>query len=257
MENYLEIATELAKQAGKLQMDRLGKVQTIERKGAINLVTEVDKACEDLIVDGLQKSFPDHDILAEESGAQKTRSEFCWIVDPLDGTTNYAHQFPFFCVSIALEKKRELIAGVIHDPTRDELFAAERGKGATLNGQAIKVSAAPTLKESLLATGFAYNIQEGERLNNLDNFEAFVKIALAVRRPGAAALDLAYVACGRIDGFWELFLRPWDIAAGTLIIREAGGQVTSFNGSPIDIRGTEILASNGWIHNEMMDVLSR
>jgi myo-inositol-1(or 4)-monophosphatase len=255
--DYLNLATYLAKQAGKLQMERLGSEHTIEFKGAINLVTEVDKASEELIIDGIKKHFPDHNILAEESGSQKTESDFWWIIDPLDGTTNYAHQFPFFCISIGLEEGGELIAGVIYDPNRDELFAAERGKGATLNGKPIQVSEANNLKESLLATGFAYNIQESERLDNLNNFEAFVKTARAVRRPGAAALDLAYVACGRMDGFWELFLNPWDIAAGALIIEEAGGKVTSFDGSKLNIRGEEILASNGLIHNEMMNVLAR
>jgi len=257
MSDYLELAVELARKAGALQLESLEVVHTVERKGAINLVTEVDKACEAVIVSGINKSFPHHDILAEEQTAERQKSNFCWIVDPLDGTTNYAHQFPFFCVSIALEKEGELICGVIYDPTRDELFAAEKGKGASLNGNAIKVSEAPNLKESLLATGFAYNVQEGESLDNLDNFEAFIKTALAVRRPGAAALDLAYVACGRIDGFWELFLKPWDIAAGIVIIEEAGGRVTSFKGEPVDVYGKEILASNGLIHDEMMTVLRK
>jgi myo-inositol-1(or 4)-monophosphatase len=253
--DYLNLAIDLAKKAGKLQMERLESEHTIELKGSINLVTEVDKASEKLIIDGIKEKFPDHNILAEESGTTKTESDFWWIIDPLDGTTNYAHQFPFFCVSIGLEKAGELIAGVIYDPNRDELFAAERGKGATLNGKPIHVSKATTLKESLLATGFAYNIHEGEQLDNMDNFEAFVKTARAVRRPGAAALDLAYVACGRMDGFWELFLNPWDVAAGALIIQEAGGKVTSFDGSKFNVRGDETLASNGLIHEEMMKVL--
>lgn len=256
MANYLSVAVDLARQAGRAQMEHLGRVHTIERKGAINLVTEVDKLCEKLIFDGLHAAFPEHDVLGEEGIATRRESEFRWIVDPLDGTTNYAHNFPFFGVSIALEHKKEIICGVIYDPVRDEMFAAEKGRGATLNGSPVHVSSAPNLKESLLATGFAYSVQEKGRPDNLDNFEAFVKTALAVRRPGAAAIDLAYVACGRLDGFWELFLKVWDIAAGVLIIREAGGKVTSFDGSPIDIYGTEILASNGKIHKEMIEVLS-
>lgn len=257
MAQYLKIVEKLAREAGKIQMAHLGRVHTIERKGAINLVTEVDKLCEEMIGEGIRKSFPEHDILGEEGIAKRKESELCWIVDPLDGTTNYAHGFPFFGVSIALEHKGDIICGVIYDPVRDEMFAAEKGKGATLNGEKIRVSGAPSLKESLLATGFAYSVQEPGRPDNLDNFKAFIKTALAVRRPGAAAIDLAYVACGRLDGFWELFLKPWDIAAGVIIIKEAGGLVTGFNGSPIDIYGTEILASNSLIHDAMMEILKK
>jgi myo-inositol-1(or 4)-monophosphatase len=255
MGNYLSVAVDLARKAGKTQLDNLGRVMTIERKGAINLVTEVDRMCEKQIFEGLQNAFPQHDVLGEEGIAKRSESEFRWIVDPLDGTTNYAHQFPFFGVSIALEHKGEIICGVVYDPTREDIFAAEKGKGTTLNGKPVRVSGAPNLKESLLATGFAYNVQEEDRLDNLDNFANFIKTALAVRRPGAAAIDLAYVACGRLDGFWELFLKPWDIAAGVLLIREAGGTVTSFNGSTFDVYGDEILASNGKIHEEMIKVL--
>ncbi len=257
MKDRLNVALKLARDAGKMPMAHLGRAHTIERKGAINLVTEVDKLCEKMISDGIYKAFPDHDILGEEGIAKRKRSEFCWIVDPLDGTTNYAHGFPFFGVSIALEHNGEIVCGVIYDPVRDEMFAAEKGKGATLNGEKIRVSNAPSLSDSLLATGFAYSVQEPGRPDNLDNFAAFIKTALAVRRPGAAAIDLAYVACGRLDGFWELFLKPWDIAAGVLIIREAGGKATNFDGTPIDIYGTEILASNGRIHNEMINVLRK
>ncbi len=256
MADYLSVAIDFARRAGKTQMDHLGRVKQIERKGAINLVTEVDKLCEKLIFEGIHSAFPDHDVLGEEGIAERRKSEFRWIVDPLDGTTNYAHSFPFFGVSIALEHKEDIVCGVVYDPVRDEIFAAEKGKGATLNGSPVRVSVAPNLKESLLATGFAYSVQEKGRPDNLDNFEAFIKTALAVRRPGAAAIDLAYVACGRLDGFWELFLKPWDIAAGIIIIREAGGKVTDFDGAPIDVYGTEILASNGKIHKEMIEVLS-
>jgi myo-inositol-1(or 4)-monophosphatase len=254
LEKGLSLATDLAQKAGHLQMEHLGRVKSIEYKGAINLVTEVDRKCEDMIYSGISKTFPEHDVLAEEGLAQRQQSPFRWVVDPLDGTVNYTHCFPFFGVSIALEHEGQLVGGVIYDPTREELFLAGKGKGATLNGEPIRVSKAARLMESLLATGFAYNVQE-EGPDNLDNFAKFIKSARAVRRPGAAAIDLAYIACGRLDGFWELFLRPWDTAAGVVIIREAGGMVTSFDGSEFDLYGPEILVSNGLIHQQMIEVL--
>ncbi|PIR26740.1 MAG: inositol monophosphatase [Deltaproteobacteria bacterium CG_4_10_14_0_2_um_filter_43_8] len=254
MQEFLSCAVELAKQAGKIQLDSLKKDHHIEYKGAINLVTEVDKKCEALIVGTLAKHFPHHDILAEEGSGKRKQSEYRWIIDPLDGTINYAHQFPFFCVSIALEFQGELVLGVIFDPNRDELFTAVKGEGAFLNGKRLQVSNSPDLVHALLATGFAYNVQE-EQADNLDHFAHFIKKARAVRRPGSAAIDLAWIACGRIDGFWELFLKPWDIAAGVVIIREAGGQVSSFDGGSFDVYGDEILTSNGKIHQEMVDVL--
>jgi myo-inositol-1(or 4)-monophosphatase len=247
----------IAREAGRIQLERFGRARHIEFKGAIDIVTEVDRACEAFIVGELGRLFPGDAILAEEgsgkAGAGGGRRK--WIVDPLDGTVNYAHGFPFFCCSIALEEGGELAGGVIYDPNRDELFRAARGEGAFRNGERIRVSGAGRLGEALVATGFAYNVREEERLNNLDNFARFVKRAQAVRRPGSAAIDLAWLACGRIDGFWELFLRPWDMAAGVAIIREAGGTVTSFDGSAYDLYGTQILASNGRIHDEMVDVL--
>ena len=255
MSTELSLAKDLARQAGKVQLSKLGKVHEVEFKGSIDIVTEVDKECEKLIVSNIKDNFPQHDILAEEGSGQRQASDYRWIVDPLDGTVNFAHGFPFFCVSIALEFKGELVMGVIYDPNRDELFAAEKSKGASLNGSPIKVSAASLLKQSLLATGFAYNVQEEEVLDNLDHFCDFIKTARAVRRPGSAAIDLAWVACGRIDGFWELFLKPWDMAAGAVIIREAGGSITSFDGSAYDLYADEILVSNGRIHQEMIEVL--
>ena len=246
---------EIARKAGVIQLARLGDSHEIEYKGTINLVTEVDRACESFIISELQRRYPGDDFLAEEGGGVRSASGRRWIIDPLDGTVNYAHGFPFFCVSIALESDGELVAGAIFDPNRNELFLAERGKGATLNGRPIRVSKSEPLQQAMVATGFAYNVQEGERLDNIDNFGAFIKRARAVRRPGSAAIDLAWTACGRIDGFWELFLKPWDMAAGVLIIREAGGSVTSFDGGRYDLYGTEILASNGLIHGEMMEVL--
>ncbi len=255
MSDTIAVISDIARKAGRIQMECLGRALRIEYKGVIDIVTDVDRRCEEMILSELGRHFPGDEILAEEGGVRSGNAARRWIVDPLDGTVNFAHGFPFFCVSIALEEDGELAAGAIFDPNRDELFTAEKGKGAQLNGKRMQVSTIPELNKAMLATGFAYNVREVERLDNLDNFGNFVKRACAVRRPGSAAIDLAWLACGRIDGFWELFLKPWDIAAGVLIIREAGGRVTSFNGGPLDIFGTEILASNGLIHEEMQEVL--
>lgn len=255
MTDYLELAAELARAAGAVQLEHIKHVHTIEFKDKKNLVTEVDKQCERLIVDGIRAKFPDHDVLGEEGERERKESDYLWIIDPLDGTTNYTHQFPFFDVSIGLSHKDELICGVIYDPSRDELFAAAKDKGATLNGEPIHVSTTARLQDSLMATGFAYIDHSKERLDNMREFEAFVKSAQAVRRPGAAAIDLAYIACGRLDGFWEPNLKPWDMAAGALIIREAGGRLSTYDGGDFDLYGDEILASNGLIHEEMMTVL--
>jgi myo-inositol-1(or 4)-monophosphatase len=257
MSELVSAIAEIARAAGAIQLARAADTHRVEYKGAIDLVTEVDRECEAAIVDALARRFPGDDILAEEGAGLRKTSTRRWIVDPLDGTVNYAHGLPFFCCAIALEEAGELAAGVVYDPNRDELFAAERGKGATLNGRPIRVSGTQVLDRALVATGFAYNVREEERFDNLDHFGAFVKRAQAVRRPGSAAIDLAWTAGGRIDGFWELFLKPWDWAAGALLIREAGGRVTSFDGSPFDVYGSQILASNGRIHEEMIGVLTK
>lgn len=254
---HLDIATELAKESGRIQMDNFGKVHQVEYKGVTNIVTEVDKKCEELIIDRIKKEFPTHSILAEESGKSGISSEYRWIIDPLDGTVNYAHGYPLFATSIALEYKKEIIAAAVFEPNRSELFSAEKGGGAFLNNGRIKVSKTSELQKALLDTGFAYNVSEGEVCNNVVHFASFLTSARAIRRDGAAAADLCYVACGRFDGFWELFLKPWDMAAGKLIILEAGGKVSSFDGSPFDLYGTEILASNGAIHSQMIEVLCR
>lgn len=255
MSDFLKLAMDLARAAGAVQMEHLHEVHKIEFKDKHNLVTEVDRQCERLIVDGIRVQFPDHDVLGEEGEGERKESDFCWIIDPLDGTTNYTHQFPFFDVSIGLSNKGELICGVIYDPNRDELFAADKGAGATLNGKPIHVSKTTQLIDALMATGFAYVDHTSERVDNVSEFEAFVKGSRAVRRPGAAAIDLAYVACGRLDGFWEPNLKPWDKAAGALIIAEAGGKLSSYDGGGFDLYGDEIVASNGLIHGEIIEIL--
>jgi len=250
------IAVSAARKAGALLKDNLGRAGRIEFKGAIDLMTEMDKRSESIIVGEIKKSFPDHGILAEESAELVSRSGYRWIIDPLDGTTNYAHGFPWFCVSIAFEDKGDIVLGAVYNPMLDELFVAEAGKGAYLNNGKIKVSGIDSLDKSLLATGFPYDVRSS-RKNNLDHFKRFAVKAQAIRRAGAAALDLSYVGCGRFDGFWEMKLHPWDVAAAWLIVREAGGEVTDFKGGPFSICGKECLASNRLIHKQMIDVLSK
>lgn len=255
----LDFAIETAREAGRVLAERFGRVSlAVSHKGDIDLVTEADLAAERLIVERIRSYYPRHAVLAEESGASEPEgadtSAYKWIVDPLDGTTNYAHGYPCFCVSIALEHKGELVIGVIYDPTRDEMFAAERGAGASLNGRRIRVSAIDDLNQAMLCTGYPYDVRG--RDNFARNFTNFIMHAQGVRRDGSAALDLAYVACGRFDGFWEEGLRPWDVAAGVLLIEEAGGRVSRYDGSPFGIYAPPIMASNGIIHEAMMRVLN-
>jgi myo-inositol-1(or 4)-monophosphatase len=238
-----------------LQLEGLKREKQIEFKGSINLVTDVDKACEKAIVDILQGRFPEHDILAEEGSGRRKNSEYKWIIDPLDGTTNYAHGYRLFCVSIALEHKGEIVVGAVYEPNRDEMFTAEKSGGALLNGEKIQVSAVADLNHAMLATGFAYNVRETSN-NNLDHFQKFLMKTQAIRRDGVAAIDLCYVAAGRYDGFWELNLFPWDVAAGYLMIQEAGGQVSDFRGKAFDVYSKEILASNARLHGAMQAVLT-
>ena len=251
----LNFAISVARDAGRLLRDRVGTRIDIDHKGSINLVTDVDLASEKLIREAIATYYPRHEILAEEGGLSESGSEYRWIVDPLDGTTNYAHGYPIFCVSIALECRGEVVIGVVYDPMRDELFAAERGNGATLNNRSIRVSQIAELMQGLLSTGFPYNIKTSQ-LTNLDHWSNFAMNAQALRRDGAAALDLCYVASGRFDGFWELNLSAWDTAAGVLIVTEAGGQVTNFKGGPFSNYKPEIVASNGLIHESMLGVLN-
>ncbi|MFO1463947.1 MAG: inositol monophosphatase family protein [bacterium] len=254
MSEFTEIAAQACRLAGQLQLEGLKRARQIEFKGSINLVTDVDKACEKEIVDLLQGKFPDHDILAEEGSGRRKDSEYKWVIDPLDGTTNYAHGYRLFCISIALERRGEIVVGAVYEPNRDEMFLAEKGSGAALNGERIRVSEVADLNHAMLATGFAYNVREAKN-NNLDHFENFLMKAQAIRRDGVAAIDLCYVADGRYDGFWELNLFPWDVAAGLLMIQEAGGKVTDFRGRPFDIYAKEICASNGKLHEAMVAVL--
>ena len=252
----LSFATQIAREAGHLLVQRLGSAK-ITNKGDINLVTEADIAAENLIIERIRSHYPQHGILAEESGEAAIiggrQSEWKWIIDPLDGTTNYAHGYPCFCVSIALEHNGVLEVGVVYDPMRDEMFAAERGQGATLNDRQIRVSKVEELNQAMVCTGFPYNVRE--RPDFAREFAKFTLNAQAVRRDGSAALDLAYVACGRFDGFWEDGLNPWDVAAGALLIFEARGRVTNFKDEPVDIYNEQVLASNGLIHEAMMRVL--
>lgn len=255
MKEFLKSAEEACRIAGNLQLEGLKRARRIEFKGSINLVTDVDKACEEAIVELLQGRFPDHDILAEEGSGRRKDSEYKWVIDPLDGTTNYAHGYRLWAVSIALEYRGEIVAASVFEPNHDEMFLAEKGAGATLNGERIRVSETADLNHAMLTTGFAYNVREAKN-NNLDHFTDFLMRTRAIRRDGVAAIDLCYVADGRFDGFWELNLFPWDVAAGYLMIQEAGGKVTDFRGNPFDIYSKEILASNGRLHETMAQVLA-
>ncbi len=252
----LNFAIETARDAGQILLEKFGRKIGIFKKGDINLVTEADLASEKLIIERIQSYYPKHAILAEESGDAVLLdgvNTWKWIIDPLDGTTNYAHGYPCFCVTIALEHDGEIVIGVTFDPTRNELFAAERGKGATLNNKPIRVSDTEKLSESLIVTGFPYNFKKKE--NFARHLTDFLLHSRGVRRDGSAAIDMAYVACGRFDGFWEEGLNPWDVAAGLLLIEEAGGQVTHYNGEKYNVYAPPICGSNGLIHREMLEVL--
>lgn len=256
VQDIKKVAVDAALKSGKFMMEHLNELRQIEHKDGINnLVTDVDRGSEKIIIDTIKQTFPDHSILAEESGRQDHPGDYTWVIDPLDGTTNYAHRFPFFCVSIGVMRKDEIVAGVVYEPTRDELFSAVQGKGAFLNGQAISVSNRKTVIESLISTGFPYS-QDGKK-KNLEYFKKMLGKSQAVRRPGAAALDLCYVACGRVDGFWEFGLQPWDTAAGKLIVEEAGGTVSTISMGTYDVFKKEILATNTHIHNEIHNLLCK
>ena len=254
-DRYRRVAVETAKRAGALLRAEAGKRRQISFKGSpTNLVTEMDRRAEALIIDSIRAAFPAHAILSEERGAVGGPSSHRWIIDPLDGTTNYAHGIPIVGVSIALEVDGQTRLGVVYDPNLEECFVGERGKGASLDGQRLCVSGTPTLNESLLATGFPYSIREIPR-NNLAEFGAFSRRCQGVRRMGSAVLYFCYVAAGRLDGYWELRLGPWDAAAGALMVEEAGGRVTNLDGGSLDRERPAVVASNGRIHDEMLRVL--
>jgi myo-inositol-1(or 4)-monophosphatase len=252
MAQFLETATEIARESGALLSRYFERRIGYELKGDYDLVTDADRASEKLIVERLQTHFPTHGILGEESGLHASRSEYHWYVDPLDGTTNFAHSYPAFNVTLALERDRELIAGVIFDPIRDEMFTAELGGGAFLNGKRISVSQSKDLETSLLATGFPSR-KRHENIN-VHFWHQVAMVTHGVRRSGSAAIDLAYVACGRLDGFWEFGLNPWDMAAGLLLVKEAGGAASDMKGGAADIKGRHIAADNGKIHAELIQL---
>jgi myo-inositol-1(or 4)-monophosphatase len=256
--SFLEAAIEIGGEAAALIADAVKRRgehdHSFELKGEYDLVTETDRASERLIVERLQSRFPTHSIVAEESGGHAGSSEYRWYVDPLDGTTNFAHGFPVFNVTLALERAGELLCGVVIDPTRNEIFSAEAGAGAYLNHRRIRVSGAARIEDALAATGFPSR----KRHHNV-NVHFFYQLAMlshGVRRAGAAAIDLAYVACGRLDLFWEFGLNPWDMAAGVLLIREAGGTVTDMHGGPFDLRGQHLLADNTLVHAETVELFA-
>jgi myo-inositol-1(or 4)-monophosphatase len=252
----LEAATAFAREAGAVLREGYGRAHVADRKGRIDLVTEFDRRSEALLLERIGARFPGHAVLAEESGAHAvTGSDVRWLVDPLDGTTNFAHNYPFFAVSIGVEVAGRLVAGVVFDPVRDELFAAAEGHGAALNGRPIRVSNVEKVENGLLVTGFPYDVRENPA-PHLELFGNFLVRAQALRRDGSAALNLCYLACGRFDGFWEGDLAPWDTAAGTVLVREAGGRVTHYAGEEFRVERRQILATNGRLHDEMMRIIA-
>jgi myo-inositol-1(or 4)-monophosphatase len=252
----LNFAIETAREAGQLLLEKFDRNIKVSKKGDINLVTEADLASEALIIERIKSYYPKQSILAEESGnavVMGGENTWKWIIDPLDGTTNYAHGYPCFCVTVALEHEGEIVIGVTFDPTRNELFAAERSRGTSLNNKPIRVSATEALGDSLIVTGFPYDFKRREDFGR--HLTQFLLNSRGVRRDGSAAIDMAYVACGRFDGFWEEGLNPWDMAAGVLLIEEAGGQVSGYDGSRFSIYSPPMVASNGLIHSQMLDIL--
>jgi myo-inositol-1(or 4)-monophosphatase len=258
VEEVRALAEHLARSAGRIQRDRYETDFEIQSKSApIDLVTEVDRQCEALLVETLGRERPADAVVAEEGGGRDlVGAEWRWVIDPLDGTTNYAHGYPRFCVSIGVERRGERTVGVVYDPLLEELFHAVRGQGAFLNGRPIHVSTESELGNALLATGFSYDVRRTTD-DNLAHFGRFVKTARAVRRDGSAALDLCYVAAGRFDGFWEFKLHAWDVAAGLLVVHEAGGRSSDMRGRPAPSEGRETVASNGRIHDAMLAILAK
>ena len=256
MDDHLSVAEEAVRDAGDIIARLYDEPREIDYKGPFDLVTSADRQAEELIVGRIRERFPAHGIVAEEGGESKSDSEFRWYVDPLDGTTNFAHGFPMFCVALALEQRGEIVLGVIYDPLRKELYRAVKGQGAYVNDRRMRVSQSPRLDESLLATGFPPFRAANHDLN-IQYYLRFTDLCHGVRRAGSASLDLCYLAAGRLDGFWELKLFPWDKAAGGLMVLEAGGKITDMDGGPFKLWGDPIFASNGLIHAEMGDIFSQ
>jgi myo-inositol-1(or 4)-monophosphatase len=254
----INVAIEAAREAGKFLKYSVGKVRKIETKEGEerNLVSEIDRGSEEKIISLIKRHYPAHGILAEESGGSDPDAEYKWIIDPLDGTTNFLHGLPVFCVTIGIERRGEIIAGVVYDPNQDILYTAEKGCGAYMNGRRMKVSTTGKLINSLLMTGFPYDVAQNPE-HAVEHFVNFLMEARGIRRFGSAALDLCYVAAGRLDGFWEVNLHPWDMAAGILLVTEAGGKVSDFAGAPLSIYGKKVVASNGVIHDAMVTVLGK
>lgn len=253
---FLAEATAIAREAGAILRDRYGREHQVRYKGPVDLVTEADAASEALIAHRLKAAFPEHQLLAEEGAREagdRSSSPYRWVVDPLDGTTNFAHSFPHFAVSIGLEHDRAPLIGVVYDPLRDELFAAARREGATLNGQSIQVSTTQQLLQSVLATGFSYDLQH--RVGQAAAWQAFLVRVQSLRQTGSAALNLCYVAAGRLDGYWERGIAPWDVAAGALIAMEASAIVTNFDGGSFVADDREVAASNGLLHDDLLQIL--
>lgn len=254
MDKYLAAAVEAARLAGRIQKEYLGRRHEVKMKGVANLVTEVDLLCEQAIIGHLRQQFPDHSFLAEEGGESTPGSEYLWIIDPLDGTTNYAHGFLRFCVSIGLSYRSRVIAGAVYNPVSEELFTTAEGEPARLNGEPLRVSGTQRVEDALICTGFSYD--RGKRLGR--DLAIYVKVlpkAQSLRRSGCAALDICDVAAGRFDGFWELNLNPWDVAAGSLILTAAGGRCSSLAGGPLDIYAPEFVGTNGLIHDELISII--
>jgi myo-inositol-1(or 4)-monophosphatase len=254
MADYVSAAAEIAREAGSLLAEMATQPLEINYKRRSDLVTAADRRSEALIVGHLRERFPEHSIVAEEGGNHTASSDYCWYVDPLDGTTNYAHGFPVYCVSMGLAYRREVIAGVVYDPSRNQMYSAERGAGAFLDGQRLRVSTTKSLSEGLVATGFPPFATNHDL--NIKFYFRFTELTHGIRRAGSAALDLCNVAAGRFEGFWELKLNPWDKAAGALMVAEAGGKVSDVRGAAFDLLGDDVFASNGLVHDQMLDVFA-
>jgi myo-inositol-1(or 4)-monophosphatase len=252
----LDFTIDLARRAGILLLSKFENQRNIELKSQFELVTDADHASEELIISAIRKEYPDHAIVAEESGGAPRSTGYTWVIDPLDGTNNYAHGFPVFCVSLGILYEGEPYIGVIYDPTRDELFSAKRGEGARCNGRRLSVSNNETLATSLLSTGFPYNFYALTQDNNIEQFTRLSARVQGIRRAGSAALDLANVAMGRLEAHWELQLKPWDTAAGALLVTEAGGRITDWQGGPWNPWIDRMVASNGRIHEELIEALN-